>query len=133
MPFVGTALLENLPLMIEHDAFDLRLNLKPLRGAGEAIDNGFERFLADCSRLGLACVLRLKNRGRFSELCFLAGLTFFDRFDFVPRHFQPQRELGLQRSGIVFAQRSGFEQLALVKLGDRWVLLDLYVKIGLGE
>ncbi len=119
--------------MIEHDAFDLRLNFEVLRNTGEAIDNGFKRFLTDRSRLRHARVFRLKNRCRFSELCFLAGLAFFNGFDIVPRHFQPQRELGFQRGRIVFAQCSGLEQLAFVKLGDRRALLDLRVEIGLGK
>src|ERR1051325_1774703 len=62
MPFIRAALLEDFALMLEHDAFDLRLNLKTLWGASQAIDNRLKRFLADCSRLRLAGVLRLKNR-----------------------------------------------------------------------
>src|SRR5436190_8645258 len=65
MPFIRATVFEDFALMIEHDALDLRLNLKPLWSVSEAIDNGFKSFLADCSRLRLARVFRLKNRRRF--------------------------------------------------------------------
>ena len=67
------------------------------------------------------------------NLRFLVRSAFFDRVHFVPRHFQPQLELGLERSSVVFAQRSGIEQLAFVKLRDGRTFLDLCVEIGLGE
>jgi len=133
MPFVGTALFEDSALMIENDAFDLRLNLEAFRNAGETVDNGLKRFVADRSRLRLARVFRLKDRSRLSKPGFLASLPFFNGVDFISRHFEPQIELGFQRGGVVFAQRSSFEQLALVKLRDRRALLDFYVKIRLGK
>src|SRR5947208_15477554 len=54
MPFIRATVFEDFALMIEHDSFDLRLNLKPFRGASETIDNGFKRFLIDRSRIRLA-------------------------------------------------------------------------------
>src|SRR5438094_1946774 len=78
MPFIWATVFEDFALMIEHDAFDLRLNLKTLWSSSEAIDNGFKRFLTDRSRLRLAGVIRLKNRRRFLELCFFAGLPLFN-------------------------------------------------------
>ena len=47
MPFIEAALFKDLALMIEDDAFDLRLNLETFWHAGQTIDNGLERFLAD--------------------------------------------------------------------------------------
>jgi hypothetical protein len=88
MPFIGTAVLEDFTLVIENDAFDLRLNLKTLWNASETIDNGFERFLANRSRFGFTGVFRLENRSRFSEFCFLAGPAFFNSVDFIARHFE---------------------------------------------
>src|SRR5206468_12268344 len=82
MPFIGAALVKDFALMIEDDAFDLRLNLEALRYAGEAINDCLERFLANRSRFRCAGVFRLKNRRRFSELCFLASFSFFDGVDF---------------------------------------------------
>ena len=102
--------------MIEDDAFDLGLNLETLRCAGEAINDRPERFLANRSRFRCAGVFRLKNRRRFSELCFLTSFSFFDGVDFVSRHLQPQSKLGFQRGGIVFAECARFEQLAFVNL-----------------
>src|SRR5213596_1174698 len=102
MPFIGAALVKDFALMIDDDAFDLRLNLETLRYAGEAIDDRLERFLA--------------NRSRFPELCFLASFSFFDGVDFVSRHLQPQSKLGFQGGGVVFAECARFEQLAFVKL-----------------
>src|SRR6266516_4783172 len=102
MPFIGAALVKDFALMIEDDAFDLRLNLEALRCAG---------------------VFRLKNRRRFSELCFLASFSFFDGVDFVSRHLQPQSKLGFQGGGVVFAECARFEQLAFVKLRDLWSYL----------
>src|SRR4030095_5264311 len=78
MPFIGAAVLEDFALMIKHNAFDFRLNIQTLRSAGETIDNCFQRFLADRSRLGFARVFRLKYRSGFLESGFLAGLAFFD-------------------------------------------------------
>ena len=118
MPLIGTAFLENFALMIKDDALDLRLDFEAFRNAGETINNGLKRFLADRSRFRLARVLRLKYRCGFSEPGFLAGLAFLDGVDFISRHFESQTELGFQRDGIVFAQRSRFEQLAFVKLRD---------------
>src|SRR5262249_57796709 len=51
----------------------------------------------------------------------------------MARDFQSQGELGLQRSSVVFAERSGIEQLAFIKLRDRRTFLDLCVEIGLCE
>src|SRR6266566_413008 len=102
MPFIGAALVKDFALMIEDDAFDLRLNLETLRYASEAINDRLERFLA--------------NRRRFSELRFLTSFSFFDGVDFVSRHLQPQSKLGFQRGGIVFAECACFEQLAFVNL-----------------
>src|SRR5439155_22716948 len=133
MPFIGAALFKDFALVIEDYAFDLWLNLETLWYAGKTIDNGLERLLTDRRWLGCACVFRLKNCGRFLELGFLASLPFFDGIDFVSRHLQPQSKLGFQRDGVVFAKCSGFEQLAFVKLRDRWSLLDLCVEIGLGK
>src|SRR4030095_1054204 len=76
MPLQGTTLLKDFLLMIQNNAFDLRLEVKAFRNVGETIDNGLKRFLADRSRLGLARVFRLENRSGFSELCFLAGLPY---------------------------------------------------------
>src|ERR1041385_119842 len=118
MPFKGTAVLEDFALMINYDAFNFRLNIKTLRNASETIDNGFQRLLADRSRLGFARVFRLKYRCGFPESGFLAGLAFLDTVDLIARHFEPQSELGFQRGGIVFAQCSRFEQLVFVKLRD---------------
>src|SRR5213082_3347726 len=112
MPLIGTAFLENFALMIKDDALDLRLDFEAFRNAGETINNGLKRFLADRSRFRLVRVLRLKYRCGFSEPGFLDGV------DFISRHFESQTELGFQRDGIVFAQRSRFEQLAFVKLRD---------------
>src|SRR5207244_8288211 len=78
MHFVLAAFFEDFALMIEHDAFDLRLNFEALRNTGEPIDDGLESFLTDGRRLGGACVFGLKNRRRFPELRFLASLSFFD-------------------------------------------------------
>src|SRR4029453_419477 len=111
MPFIGAAVVEDLTLMIKNDALDLRLNIETLRNAGETIDNCFQRFLADRSRLGFARVFRLKYRSGFLESGFLAGLAFFDGVDLIARHFEPQSELSLQRRGIVFTQCSRLEQL----------------------
>ena len=96
MPFIWTAFFEEFALMIENDAFDLRLNLKTLWNASQTIDDGLERFLANRCRFGCACIFRLKYRRRFSEFCFLASLPFFDGIDFVSRHFQPESKLGFQ-------------------------------------
>ena len=54
MPFVRAAVLEDLALMIEHDAFDLRLNLETVRDARQAVDDRSKRFLTDRRGLGLA-------------------------------------------------------------------------------
>ena len=75
----------------------------------------------------------MKNCCRFPELRFLASLSFFNGGDFVPRHFQPESKLGFERGGVVFAECARFEQLAFVKLRDRWAFLDLRVEIGLGK
>src|SRR6516225_6411581 len=106
--------------MVDEDALDFRLDLETLWDTRQAFDNRFERFLADSCRLGLARVLRLKDGRGFSELCFLVRFAFFDRVHFIPRHFETQSELGLQRSSIVFAECSGIQQLAFVKLRDGW-------------
>src|SRR6266542_3186173 len=116
MPFIGAAFVKDFSLMIEDDAFNLRLNLEALRYAGEAINDRLERFLANRSRFRCAGVFRLKNRCRFPELCFLASLSFFDGVDFVSRHLKPQSKLGFQGGGVVFAECARFEQLAFVKL-----------------
>src|SRR5206468_4041116 len=118
MPLIRTALLKDFPLVIENDALNLRLYLETLRNTRHTIDNNFQSFFGDRSRLGLARVIRLKDRCRFSELRFLAGLPFFDGVDFISRHFETQTELGFQRDGIVVTQRSRVQQLALVKLSD---------------
>src|SRR6267142_6720943 len=97
MPLIGAALLEDLALMIQNDALDLRLNLETLRNASKTINNGSQRLLADRRWLGFAAVFRLENRSRFSKPCFLAGLPLFDDIDFISRHFESQTELGLQR------------------------------------
>ena len=60
MPLIGTALLENFALMIKDNALDLRLDFEAFRNAGETIDNGLKRFLADRSRLRLARVLQVE-------------------------------------------------------------------------
>jgi hypothetical protein len=50
--------------MIEHDAFDFRLNdAETLRDAGQTVDDLFSAFLADRRRLGFARVFRLKDGG----------------------------------------------------------------------
>src|SRR4026208_45944 len=118
MPLIGAALLEDFALVIQNDAFDLRLNLETLRNASQTIDNGSQRLLADRRWLGFAAVFRWENRSRFSNPCFLAGLPLFDDIDFISRHFEPQTELSFQRGGIVFAQCSRLEQLVFVKLRD---------------
>src|SRR5436190_9372951 len=133
MPFIGAALFKDLPLMIEDDAFYLRLNLETFWYAGKTIDNDFKRFLGDRRRLRCACVFRLKYCSRFLEPGLFTRLPFFDGADFVSRHLQPQSELGFQRGSVVFAKCSGFEQLAFVKLRDRRSFLDLCVEIGLGK
>ena len=133
MPFIRTTLLKDLALMIDNDALDLRLNLETFRNASETIDNGFQCLLADRSRLGFIAVFRLKNRSRFSELRFLAGPASFDGINFIARHFEAQTELGFNRCGVVFAQRSRLEQLTPVKLRHRWALLDFCVQIRLSE
>src|SRR5439155_26634588 len=96
MPFIGAALVKDFALMIEDDAFDLRLNLEALRSAGEAINDRLERFLANRSRFRCAGVFRLKNSCRFPELCFLASFSFFDGVDLVSRHLQSHSKLGFQ-------------------------------------
>src|SRR5438874_12861861 len=116
MPLIGTALLANFALMIKHHALDLRLDFEAFWNAGETIDNGLKRFLADRSWLRLARVLRLQYRCGFSEPGFLAGLAFLDGVDFISRHFEPHTALGFMRDGIVFAERSCSQQLALVEL-----------------
>ena len=103
MPFIGAALFKDLALVIEDDAFDLRLNLETFWYAGKTIDNGLEHFLADRRRLRSACVFRLKYCSRFLEPRLFTGLPFFDGADFVSRHLEPQSELGFQRSSVVLA------------------------------
>src|SRR5262245_52668210 len=116
MPLIGTAVVEDFTLMIKHDALDLRLNFKAFRNAGETINNGLKRFLADRGRLILSLVVWLKYRCGFPEPGFLAGLAFLDGVDFISRHFEPQTEFSFQRRGILLAQGSCFQQLAFVKL-----------------
>ena len=101
MPFIGTAIFEDLALMIENDALDLGLDVETLGYASEAIDNGLERVCADGGWLRLAGILRLKNRRRFLDPGFLTGSAFFDRVDFISRHLQSQIELGLKRGRVV--------------------------------
>src|SRR2546423_1331989 len=104
MPLIRTAFVEDLQLEVEKNAFVLGLNLKTFWNTGKTIDDRLERFLANRRRFRCARVFRLKNRCRFSELCFLAGFSFFDGVDFVSRHFQPQCKLRFQRGGVVFAE-----------------------------
>src|SRR5438105_15897294 len=108
MPFIGAALFKDFALVIEDDAFDLRLNLETFWYASKTIDNGLEHFLADRRRLRSACVFRLKYRRRFLELRLFTGLPFFDGADFISRHVHPQCELGFPRSIVVFALSSSF-------------------------
>src|SRR5204863_2245622 len=101
MPFIGTAIFEDLALMIENDALDLGLDVETLGYASETIDNGLECFRADGGWLRLAGILRLKNRRRFLKPGFLARSAFFDCVDFISRHLQSQIELGLKRGRVV--------------------------------
>src|SRR5205807_4087233 len=78
MPFIGSALFKDFALVIEDDAFDLWLNLETLRDAGESINDGLERFLADRRRFRCACVFRLKYCRRFLELGLFTALLLFD-------------------------------------------------------
>src|SRR5882724_5286761 len=103
MPFIGATVVKDFALMIEDDAFDLGLNLETLRYVSETINDGLQRFLANRRRLRCAAVFRLKNRRRFPEPGFFAGPLLFDGADFVSRHLKPQRKLGFQRGGVVFA------------------------------
>src|SRR5206468_12960829 len=114
MPLIRTALLKDFPLVIENDALNLRLYLETLRNTRHTIDNNFQSFFGDRSRLGLARVLRLKDCCRLSEIRFIAGLPFFDEVDFISRHFEPQYELGLPSAGIVVTQGSHVPTLAPV-------------------
>ena len=54
MPFIRTAVLEDFALLIDHDAFYLWLNVETVRDTRQTVDDRFQRFLADRSRLGLA-------------------------------------------------------------------------------
>ena len=63
MPFVGPAIFENFPAMLEDDAFDLRLNVEVIRHARECIDNRLENLLVDPGGNRRAGVLRLENSG----------------------------------------------------------------------
>src|SRR5437764_13414131 len=116
MPLIGTAFLENFALMIKDDALDLRLDFEAFRNAGETINNGLKRFLADRSRFRLARVLRLKYRCGFSEPGFLAGLAFLDGVDFISRHVESQTEQGFQRDGGLCAKREIVGVSELVEL-----------------
>src|SRR5207245_7766154 len=86
MPLIGTALLENFALMIKHDALDLRLDFEAFWNAGENIDNGLKRFVADRSWVILSRVLMLRYRCGFSELGFLAFFSFIAAVAFILRH-----------------------------------------------
>jgi hypothetical protein len=95
MPFIRAALVKDLALVIEDDAFYFRLNLETFWYAGKTIDDDFQRFLADRRRLRCARVFGLKYCSRFLEPGLFTGLSLFDGADFVSRHLQPQSELGL--------------------------------------
>src|SRR5439155_26774913 len=102
MPFIGAALFKDLPLVIEDDAFYLRLNLETFWYAGKTIDNDLERFVGDRRRLRCACVFRLKYCSRFLESVLFTGLPLFICADFVLRHFQAQSELVFLRGSVSF-------------------------------
>src|SRR5262245_7508513 len=103
MPLIRPAILEDLALMIEHDALDFWLNLESRRDTRQTVNDRFQRLLADCRWLGLARVFGLEDGRRFFESGFLVCSAFFDRVHFIARHFQAQGELGLERSSVVFA------------------------------
>src|SRR5438034_9529885 len=103
MPFIEAAIFENFALMIEHDAFDFRLNLEASWYMGQTIDNRFKRLLADRCWLGLARVFRLKDRGGLLECRFLACLALLDRLYLFDPHRQPQRKFSFARALIVLA------------------------------
>src|SRR5438132_12922306 len=114
MPFIRAASLKYFALMIEDDAFYLRLNIEAIWHTRQPIHNDRQNFLADRSRLGCACVFRLEHSRRFFELCLFICLLFLARFNIVERQIQPKLKLRFERYGVVLTQHSSLDQLSFV-------------------
>ena len=71
--------------MIEHDAFDLRLDIEVVRHLSQALRDRAQHLRADCRRGRFGGVIRLKDRGRFAELFLAIARLRFGRFHFVER------------------------------------------------
>src|ERR1700676_1313509 len=133
MPFVRSAVFKNLTAVVEDDTFDLRLNIEIAGNIDQRIDNCLQHLLADRCRNRRAFVLRLENGSRFPELRLFARFFVFDRLNIIKGHLEPKIEFGFERSCVVIAESAGFEKFPLIQLGNRRMLVDLRIQIGLSE